>query len=75
MGSILEHSELLLKVQDLHKLQLHKTAYELLSVNLDSAKYQNLLFKNHPIWWSEIKAGICQLSRRSSKDIDFVRQI
>jgi RimJ/RimL family protein N-acetyltransferase len=75
MGSILEHSELLLKVQGLHKLQLHKTAYELLSANLDSDKYQNLLFENHPIWWSEIKAGICQLTRRSSKDIDFVRKI
>jgi RimJ/RimL family protein N-acetyltransferase len=71
----MEHSKLLDEARRLHKKSQHKDAFELLSANLDSAKYQNLLFENHPIWWSEIKAGICQLSRRSSKDIDFVRQI
>lgn len=53
----------------------HEAAFELLSDNLDSVKYRNLLFENHPIWWAEIKAGICQLSRRSSIDIGFIRQI
>jgi diamine N-acetyltransferase len=68
-------TELLAKARALRLERKHEAAFELLSANLDSAKYQNLLFENHPIWWSEIKAGICQLSRRSSNDIDFVREI
>jgi RimJ/RimL family protein N-acetyltransferase len=71
----MEHSKLLDEARRLHTKSQHKDAFELLTANLDSAKYQNLLFENHPIWWSEIKAGICQLNRRSSKDIDFVREI
>lgn len=68
-------TELIAKARALRLDRKHEAAFELLSANLDSAKYQNLLFENHPIWWSEIKAGICQLTRRSSNDIDFVRQI
>ena len=71
----MEHSKILDEARRLHTKNQHQDAFELLTANLDSAKYQNLLFENHPIWWSEIKAGICQLSRRSSKDIDFVRKI
>jgi len=67
--------KLLAQTRELRIVRKHETAFELLSANLDSAKYQNLLFENHPIWWAEVKAGICQLSRRSSKDLDFVRQI
>jgi len=68
-------TELIAKARALRLDRKHEAAFELLSANLDSAKYQNLLFENHPIWWSEIKAGICQFTRRSSSDIDFVRQI
>ena len=71
----MEHLNILNEALRLRKKSQHQDAFELLSANLDSVKNQNLLFENHPIWWSEIKAGICQLSRRSSKDIDFVRQI
>ena len=68
-------TDLISKVRTLRSEGKHESAYELISANLDTVKYQNLLFENHPIWWSEIKAGICQLTRRSSKDIDFVRKI
>ena len=63
----MEYSKLLDEARRLHTKSQHQDAFELLTANLDSAKYQNLLFENHPIWWSEIKAGICQLSKRSHK--------
>jgi RimJ/RimL family protein N-acetyltransferase len=75
LNPIMSHIELIAKARALRTDRKQEAAFELLSANLDSAKYQNLLFENHPIWWSEIKAGICQLTRRSSKDIDFVRKI
>ena len=68
-------TELIAKARALRSDRKHEAAFELLSANLDSAKYQNLLFENHPIWWAEINAGICQLARRSSKDMDFVRKL
>lgn len=71
----MDQPQLIAQTRELRTERKHEAAYALLSSNLDSSKYQNLLFENHPIWWSEIKAGICQLSRRSSKDLDFVRQI
>ena len=67
--------ELISQVKTLRSQRKHEAAYQLLLDNLDSVKFQNLLFENHPIWWSEIKAGICQLTRRSSHDIEFVRKI
>ena len=69
------HEILIAKARQLHKDRFHKDAHDLLVANLDREKFSNFVFENHPIWWSEIKAGICQLSRRSSKDIDFVRRI
>lgn len=71
----MEQVNILNEASRLRKKSQHQDAFALLSANLDSVKYQNLLFENHPIWWAEMKAGICKLSRRSSKDIDFVRQI
>jgi len=71
----MENKKLFEEVRELHRQRQHQSAFNLLNSKLDSIKYQNLLFKNHPIWWAEINAGICRLSRRSSKDIDFVRQI
>lgn len=75
MERLLDCTQLLSKSQELHRMKNHLAAYNFLANNLDSIKYQNLLFENHPIWWSEISAGICRLSRRSSKDMIFVREI
>ncbi len=63
------------KAKLLHKEGKHQAAFELLTAKLDPVKYKNALFENHPIWWAEISAGICKLSRRSSKDSEFVRRI
>lgn len=71
----MDYTQLLEKAHKLHIERNHVGAYESLADNLEAKKYKHILFENHPIWWSEIKAGICQLSRRSGKDIDFVRQI
>lgn len=71
----MDYTQLLEKARKLHIERNHAGAYESLAENLDTNEYKNILFENHPIWWSEIKAGICQLTRRSSKDIDFVRKI
>jgi hypothetical protein len=71
----MDYIKLIEKSQKLHIESNHKAAYDLLAENLDANIYKNILFENHPIWWAEIKAGICQLSRRSSKDLDFVREI
>lgn len=75
MSQNISQTELVALTKVLRLNRKHDDAFELLTANLDSAKYKNLLFENHPIWWAEIKAGICQLSRRSNKDIDFVREI
>jgi RimJ/RimL family protein N-acetyltransferase len=37
--------------------------------------YQRIIFENNPIFWSDIKAGICTLTRRKSKDIQFLRRL
>jgi len=71
----MENKKLFDEVRELHRQRQHQSAFNLLNSKLDSIKYQNLLFENHPIWWSEIKAGICQLTRSSSKYIDFVRKV
>jgi len=71
----MEISELIAQSRRLHEARQHESAYFLLADNLDAAKFQNLLFENHPIWWAEIKAGICRLSRRNSSDLDFVRDV
>lgn len=67
--------ELLIEVKNLRKTNDHHAAYSLLTEKLDPNDYQTLLFFNHPVWWTEIKAGICQLSRRSSKDADFLKEV
>jgi len=68
-------TQLTAKTRELRSQRKHQDAFELLSANLDSIRDQNLLFENHPIWWAEINAGICQLSRRSGKDLNFIRTI
>lgn len=67
--------EILDQSKKLHREREHTAAYNFLANNLDPVQHKNLLFENHPIWWADIKAGICQLSRRSSKDLDFIRFI
>ena len=75
MERLLDYTQVLSKSQELHRMKNHLAAYNLLANNLDSIKYRNLLFENHPIWWADIKAGVCQLTRRNSNDLDFVREI
>ena len=67
--------ELLCEARKLRARNQHQLAYNILIKNLDPIKYQSILFEHHPVWWFDIKAGICQLSRRSSKDIDFVKEV
>ena len=38
-------------------------------------KYYQIVFENNPIFWSDIKAGVCVLSRRNLKDIKFLREL
>jgi len=71
----MKNEALLEEIRHLQKQRQHQSAFNLLNSKLDPIKYQNLFFENHPIWWAEIRAGICQLSRRSSKDIDFIREV
>jgi len=67
--------ELLNEASKLRMRNQQQLAYNLLSENLDPIKYQALLFEHHPVWWSDIEAGICKLSRRSSKDIEFLKEV
>jgi hypothetical protein len=67
--------QILDRSKKLHREGDHTAAYNLLVENLDHVQHKNLLFENHPIWWADIKAGICQLTRRSSKDLEFIRYI
>jgi diamine N-acetyltransferase len=67
--------KLLNEASKLRMRNQQQLAYNLLSENLDPIKYQALLFEHHPVWWSDIEAGICKLSRRSSKDIDFLKEV
>jgi len=39
------------------------------------AQYQSIIFQHKPIFWSNIKAGVCELTRRNAQDCEFVRQI
>jgi diamine N-acetyltransferase len=71
----MEHEELIKKAKQLHTNKLHKDAYDLLVANLDREKFKNSLFENHPIWWSEISAGLVKLTRRSSLDSEFLKQV
>lgn len=69
------HETLIAKVRQLHKDRFHKDAHDLLVANLDREKFSNFIFENHPIWWSEISAGLVKLSRRSSHDSEFLKQV
>jgi RimJ/RimL family protein N-acetyltransferase len=37
--------------------------------------YQKIVFENNPIFWSDIRAGVCILTRRNSRDIEFLRRL
>lgn len=39
------------------------------------AQYQSIIFQHKPIFWSNIKAGVCELTRRNAQDCEFVRQL
>ena len=67
--------EIITAVKKYRSERQHQAAFDLLQANLDSTEHRSLLFENHPIWWSDINTGICQLSRRSGNDIDFVRKV
>ncbi len=69
----MEHAELINQVRLLHKERKHQGAFDLLSKHLDGNKYKNVLYENHPIWWSDISTARCILSRRSSIDAPFIR--
>jgi RimJ/RimL family protein N-acetyltransferase len=71
----MELSGIIIAARKLHQTYQHQDAFDLLTAHLDPVKYRDFLFENHPIWWSEISAGICTLSRRTSKDLDFIRQL
>ena len=71
----MEPSELLTEIRKLHKHHQHEAAFDLVKAQLDPVKYSHFLFGNHPIWWSEMSAGICKLSRRTSADLDFIRLV
>lgn len=71
----MQPSELLAEARRLHKLHQHEAAFDLVKAQLDPDKYSHFLFGNHPIWWSEMSAGICKLSRRTSADLDFIRLV
>jgi diamine N-acetyltransferase len=71
----MEHEILIAKARQLHKDRLHKDAHNLLVANLDRGKFSNFVFENHPIWWSEISAGLVKLTRRSSLDSEFLKQV
>lgn len=66
---------LIAKARKLHKDRLHQDAYDHLVANLNREKYSHYLFENHPIWWSEISAGIVKLTRRSSIDSEFLKKV
>lgn len=71
----MEYEELIKKAKQLHTDKLHKDAYDLLVANLDQRKFKNFLFENHPIWWSQISAGLVKLTRRSSLDSEFLKRV
>ena len=71
----MKNEALLKAVRELRRENQHQKAFELLNSKLDPIKYKNFLFQHHPIWWAEIKAGICQLTRRSGKDAAFIHHI
>lgn len=71
----MEKEKIIEEIRVLHSQRNHQAAFDLLKSKFDQIKHGNLFFENHPIWWAEIKAGICQLSRRSSQDLNFVRYL
>ena len=68
----MEIKELLKQSRQLRKSRRHEEAHEFVIKNIDS-KNNNFIFENNPIWWSDISAGMCTLSRRSGEDADFIR--
>ena len=68
--TILEHSLLLRREKKFHQ------AFEYVSglIAPDSA-YATLRWQHNPIFWSDISAGSCVLTRRNANDHAFVRQL
>ena len=55
-----------------HKFQ---EAYDYLKIKSQSSDLSDLVWLHNPIFWMDIKAGKCHLSRRKSEDADFISSL
>ena len=68
--SILEHSLALRRAQNF------KQAFDYVTEALDAhAASASVIWQHNPIFWSDISAGACILTRRNSEDHAFIREI
>jgi hypothetical protein len=68
--SILEHS------QALRRAENFKQAFDYVSETVDAhSPYAALIWQHNPIFWSDISAGACVLTRRNAGDHAFIREI
>jgi RimJ/RimL family protein N-acetyltransferase len=53
-----------------------QASFELVETKLGHAEqYSHLIWQHQPIFWSNISAGVCLLTRRCANDSNFIRQL
>ena len=61
--------------KELRKKHQFQKAYDFLKQASTSIDLSELVFLHNPIFWMDIKAGKCHLSRRKSEDADFISSL
>ena len=66
-------------INDSRLLRLHgqiQASFELVETQLGhTEQYSHLIWQHQPIFWSNISAGVCLLTRRCADDSNFIRQL
>ena len=64
------------KLRSLRNQKKFDEAYELATQQLKSLpQFEHTILEHHPIFWHNMRAGRCDLSRRNSEDTTFIREL
>lgn len=69
-------NELHSKLISLRSSRKFQEAYQLVSTHaVRDKRLQGLAWEHQPVFWSDIQAGICKLTRRNGADVEFIEKL
>lgn len=67
---------IIFKSRELRRAYRFDEAHMLLKSQLSGqSQFSNLIWLHQPVFWQDISAGVCVLTRRNKEDADFIRQL